>query len=930
MPINNKMHNVIEGIKHIYIEEGLKGERVEQNIIQRAPKTAQIEYIQDASRILRQHRQEGNKESRQKLLVHSYKGRFFSSCPGSDGMVCCQYFVLHLGQGCLYNCHYCYLQGFLNNPLITLHGNLNELFTELDKIIQKKNFPFRIGTGEYTDSLLLEPLTGQAAALVEYFSRLPHAVLELKTKSSHVDSLLNLEHRGRTVVSWSLNPPALINKIEEGTASLEERLEAAAKVQEAGYRVGFHLDPVIYFEDWEKQYHNLIDSIFSVIKPDNTAWISIGSFRYTPALKKIIQANFPEDTLIRQGEMSPGSDGKYRYFKTQRQEMFVSIKKKIESVNPRLFLYLCMENKRMWQNVFGFIPDTKRHLDSLFAKRQRYLSGLKKSAVCILFLLWTLPQSAQEAFKKPQNLSIVNSNQEDYSPQISPDGCRLIFQSNRPGEKEGHNLWTSKNKNCKDPLGKAQWTKSAPLSSSISASVNTDNFEGYPSLIYRNSLPVELYFTFAKTQNLSQGEEKKLYIYYTHLTNPNKIWSEPRPIIGLNSKFDDRMASLSQGEADYLIFSSNRPGGLGGYDLWISQRGAKTWAEPVNAGANINTNFNESAPRLSPDGMTLFFSSDRPGGLGYYDLYMSRRSEDKDKDEDEDEELWGKANHLKSPFNSHYDDEGLSPSRDGLWAYFSSDREGGKGNFDIYRLRLPLDLFHPHDVLFTGQIRDGSSKEILGLNASIHILSGETGKNSGETQIIRSRVFAKQAGAKKINNFQVYIKSGRHYRVRISSPGFIPQELHLDYQRNIPAGMTDRHIISLQKIRKKASPPPLESDCKKEEAVCLDLLHIYFDSNSAQIKTLEAEKIQRTVRILKRNPALKVRIEGHTDTISTESYNQKLSEKRAEAVSAALGKAGIDKKRISTRGHSFLRPAVKEKSLQDRSLNRRVEFVRLK
>src|SRR5690606_14101973 len=147
---------------------------------------------------------------------------------------------------------------------------------------------FRIGTGEYTDSLALEKLTGLSSILVDFFSRKPNATLELKTKSDNVESLLDLDHRGRTVISWSVNPPFVTQNIEHDTASLERRLAAAQKAQAAGYRLGFHLDPLIFFEGWEEAYHSLIDLIFEHVDPNRVAWISTGSFRYAPGLKEVM------------------------------------------------------------------------------------------------------------------------------------------------------------------------------------------------------------------------------------------------------------------------------------------------------------------------------------------------------------------------------------------------------------------------------------------------------------------------------------------------------------------------------------------------------------------------------------------------------------------------------------------------------------------
>ncbi|MBI3396413.1 MAG: DNA photolyase, partial [Spirochaetia bacterium] len=284
-------------IRRIYIEEDMVESAIGRNVIARVPSSAKIEIVPSGRAILDDFIKGGARTEKDSLLVYKFPGRFVSSCPGSDGMVCCQYFVINFGVGCLFDCHYCYLQSFVNNPLMTVFGNLEDLFREIDQKISGKKFQFRIGTGEYTDSLALEDLTGISRALVEHFAGLPNATLELKTKSANVDGILDAHHNGRTVVAWSVNPPRVIQEVEEGTADLEERLAAAEKVQAAGYRIAFHLDPVIHFDGWEEEYHALIDRIFSRIRPDNVAWISLGGFRYSPGLKETVQARFPDDRL---------------------------------------------------------------------------------------------------------------------------------------------------------------------------------------------------------------------------------------------------------------------------------------------------------------------------------------------------------------------------------------------------------------------------------------------------------------------------------------------------------------------------------------------------------------------------------------------------------------------------------------------------------
>lgn len=362
-----------ELIQKIYIDRAVAEGEVARSIRSKLKDSSVvIEEIDDPRDLLDHYQKNGNLFGKDTLLVYNYPGRFLSSCPGSDGMVCCQYFVINFGVGCLYDCHYCYLQNFLNHPLMTLFGNLEDMFAELDRKILGKKFHFRVGTGEYTDSLALEPITGLSTILVERFAKTPNATLELKTKSSNVNELLQLDHREHTVVSWSLNPQNVIDAVEPGTATLEERLQAAEKAQGAGYRLAFHLDPLIHHENWEQNYHRLLDELFDRIHPDRISWISVGSFRYSPGQKEVMQSRFAADALTRE-EMVQGSDGKYRYFKTIREPMYASIRKKIQDRDPRLFLYLCMETQRMWEGVFGFVPGSAKNLDALFDERRRYM-----------------------------------------------------------------------------------------------------------------------------------------------------------------------------------------------------------------------------------------------------------------------------------------------------------------------------------------------------------------------------------------------------------------------------------------------------------------------------------------------------------------------------------------------------------------------------
>jgi spore photoproduct lyase len=137
----------------------------------------------------------------------------------------------------------------------------------------------------------------------------------------------------------------------------------------AGYRVAFHFDPMIHYPEWEGDYHKVIDLLAEHIDPWKIAWISLGSFRYSPGLKEIIQKRFMDDNLTR-AEMLNGSDGKLRYLKNVRVEMYRSMKKKINSFHPDLFTYMCMETRNIWENLEGSAPDSAKNLDEQFENRR--------------------------------------------------------------------------------------------------------------------------------------------------------------------------------------------------------------------------------------------------------------------------------------------------------------------------------------------------------------------------------------------------------------------------------------------------------------------------------------------------------------------------------------------------------------------------------
>jgi spore photoproduct lyase len=313
-------------------------------------------------------RARGFGRAKKKLFLTRHKGEFLKKCPGSEGQVCCNYFVINFASNCPMDCSYCYLQEYLaQNPELKVFSNVDDLLAEVDDLLSKhRRFFFRIGTGEITDSLALDSYIGFTREVVPFFAEQSNVLLELKTKSDCVGDLLGLDPKDRVVVSWSMNPQRVIEQDEHGTASLGERLQAARKCQDSGYRLGFHFDPMVEYAGWEKDYEEMLDQVFSTVNWRRISWLSMGVLRDTPSLKRTMRQRFPGTKLLT-GEQVLCPDGKLRYFQPLRVDMYRKMLRWIRRAAPTVKIYLCMESKEVWEQVFGFAPSCEKELGNQMA-----------------------------------------------------------------------------------------------------------------------------------------------------------------------------------------------------------------------------------------------------------------------------------------------------------------------------------------------------------------------------------------------------------------------------------------------------------------------------------------------------------------------------------------------------------------------------------
>ncbi|MBI3300986.1 MAG: radical SAM protein [Deltaproteobacteria bacterium] len=301
---------------------------------------------------------------KRRLLFTRQRSTFLEHCPaGTPGLVCCNYLVVSLISNCPMDCSYCFLQEYLaNNPTLKVFTNVEDLLREVAAAVDRQPWrQFRIGTGELSDSLALDPLLGFSGDLVPFFAARKNALLEFKTKSDCVDGLLIFDPKERVVVSWSLTPPEIADSEEHGTASFSSRLEAARRVQAAGYKLGFHLDPLIEYPGWEEGYRDTVARIFSAINPHRVAWVSLGSLRLTPTLRATVRRRFPHTRLL-SGEQVPCADGKWRTFQALRVSMYRALTGWLKEAAPHVPLYMCMETTPVWEKVFGRAPSCDKEV----------------------------------------------------------------------------------------------------------------------------------------------------------------------------------------------------------------------------------------------------------------------------------------------------------------------------------------------------------------------------------------------------------------------------------------------------------------------------------------------------------------------------------------------------------------------------------------
>ncbi len=336
----------------IFIEKKVVNSSVTQQILNKLPDVT-VEYIDDYRNI----RIEGNttddvfKKSKECLVIARKKGGLVKEFRCRDGIIGnTEYFISH-GNNCNLDCEYCFLQSYFDNAVPTVFINHDEILTAIkDVLLAAGDKKTVFHAGELCDALAFDDLTGLSRKLIPLFSEYPNARLELRTKTTTIENLLTIPGTNNIVISWTFSPQLIVDAYEHKTPSLEKRVRAAEEVQRAGYNVGICLDPIILCEGWFNNYKSMLEMLFDRLDIAKIKFVSLGGFRYLPSLTRVIRDRNPKTNLLL-GEFVPCVDGKYRYFRPIRAEVYREIGKAIREITRDVKMSLCMETPEVWNGV---------------------------------------------------------------------------------------------------------------------------------------------------------------------------------------------------------------------------------------------------------------------------------------------------------------------------------------------------------------------------------------------------------------------------------------------------------------------------------------------------------------------------------------------------------------------------------------------------
>ena len=526
---------------------------------------------------------------------------------------------------------------------------------------------------------------------------------------------------------------------------------------------------------------------------------------------------------------------------------------------------------------------------------QSYIVDINPDAVDEVKFMIEKTYNAKKLIDNPVSIKIknlgpnVNSPHPEYSPIISDNKDYIIFTSRREsstgGKKDEKGLYFEDIYITKFVNGK--WEKAQP----IKGKINTAGHEASISLSH---------------------DEQKLFIYrddkgdgniYMSLfvngdwTKPEKM---PEPI---NSQYWETHASLAP-DGKTLYFTSDRPGGYGGRDIYKSiALDDNRWTEPENLGPFINTKYDEDAPFILADGVSLYFSSEGHENMGGFDIFISTVSEDG---------FWSTPENIGYPINTTEDDVFYYPTADEKSAVFSTSRQRrGLGELDINF----LTIIKPKKKYISIRGRTADDATFKSIQADVLFTDNETGQ-----------VVAKLQTDEETGQYKITLPMNKTYTIQGKTEGYSKAEKEFTISENDPRAFINIDLF-LMRLIVDTTYLAVEDLSIGQKIVLND---IFYDFDKSNLRPESKEELDRLIKLMTDIPTLVIELSSHTDIIGKHEYNMKLSQERAQSVVNYLIKNGVSKDRLVAKGYGATMPVASNKTSEGRQLNRRTEFKILK
>jgi outer membrane protein OmpA-like peptidoglycan-associated protein len=520
-------------------------------------------------------------------------------------------------------------------------------------------------------------------------------------------------------------------------------------------------------------------------------------------------------------------------------------------------------NRQVWQSLasYEFGRGNYAQADQYLAKATKVDSLLLKS---VRFSLSEIQKEDELIITELP--SEVNRYVYQYLPALTVDQRTLIYTSRATTEADEDIVVSEFN-------GQG-WSEARSLSDSINTRFN----EGACTIS-----------ADGRTLIFTSCEGRQSYgncdLYVTQKVGDT--WGKPENLgRKVNSTSWDSQPSLSA-DGRTLYFVSNRPGGQGGRDIWMSVREEEGWSYPKNLGDRINTARDETTPFIHSDNQTLFFSSNGHVGMGGFDLYKILKADS----------AWQRAQNLGYPINTHQDEVSLIVTADGARAYFAKEETSGAS---ILSSRLvSYDIPDGKQLVagvtyITGIVRDRISNDPLEASLDIVDLTN------------RATVYATTSD-QLTGRYYIVLPANKQFGAFIEKQGYLFEDLSFSTLNKA----TDTVNIYLQRIQAGSK---------------LVLKNIYFDFDSDVLDKKSFEELDRVYRLLIENPSVRVEISGHTDSSGTKGYNLDLSKRRAKRVFDHLVTSGVQQGRLSYIGLGDSAPLNADQTEVEKQENRRIEF----